>query len=319
MLQTLRDPVDSREPAVSVVVPVLDGGATFRGLLDDLTAQRVQGGHEIVVVDSDSRDASVDAAIAAGARVFRTPDFCHGRTRNEAIAVSRAPLIVLLTQDARPRGTRFLQTLVAPLRDDPRLAGAWARQVPAPAADPLVQATIRRWCPPGRDRRQRAFAEGEFELLAPMERAFRCRFDNVASCLRRAAWDHHPLPDVPFGEDTAWARRVLIAGHDLLYRAAAEVTHAHEPGLFGAFRRDRLAHELLAVEFGLTTVPSPVDAGIAWAAGFGSDLADLRAEGVGIQGLAQGLVRGSARRFGALAGQYVGGREGRRRGDRRSR
>lgn len=318
MLETLRDTFDGPAPALSVVVPVLDGGPTFRGLLDDLTAQQVPGGHEIVVVDSDSRDGSVDVALAAGARVFRTPDFAHGRTRNEAVAVTRAPLVVLLTQDARPRGPHFLETLVTPLRDDPRIAGAWARQVPSPAADPLVKVAIRRWCPPGRDRRQRAFAAGEFELLAPMERAYRCRFDNVASCIRRSVWEDHPFPHVPFGEDTAWARRALTAGQDLLYRAAAEVTHSHEPGPLQAFRRDRLAHELLASEFGLTTVGSPVDVGLAWVLGFGSDLADLRAEGVGTAGAARGLVRGSIRRFGALAGQYAGGHLGRPSARRRS-
>ncbi len=310
MLETIHEPEVDATPGISVVIPVLDGGADLVRLFDELNAQEVPDGMEILVVDSGSRDGSVDHAIAAGARVFRTRSFGHGRTRNEAAALARAPLVVLMTQDAWPRTSQFLTTLAHPLVEDDRLAGAWARQVPRSGTDPLVKATLRRWCPPGEDRLQRALTRAAFDAMTPAERAACCRFDNVASCVRRAVWREHPFPDVPFGEDTAWAKRVLLAGHDLLYRAEAEVTHAHETGLTDTFRRDRLAHELLAREFGLRTVRGPAALGMAWIAGWGSDLRDLRTEGTGLVGTARGLARGSWRRIGSLTGQYAGGRAG---------
>lgn len=310
MLKTIHDPGSGEAPGISVVVPVLDGGQGLAQLLAELRDQRVRAGAEWIVVDSGSRDGSVRRAISTGARVFGTTDFGHGRTRNEAIALARAPHVVLLTQDARPLGRDFLATLCRPLEDDDGLAGVWARQLPRPATDPLIKATLERWCPPGGDRRQRAFAPGEYEALTPMARATRCRFDNVASCVRRSVWRDHPFPDVPFGEDAAWAKRVMLAGYDLLYRPGAEVVHAHEAGPLAAYRRDRLAHALLASEFGLRTVRGPAELGLAWMTGWGSDLRDLRRADVGVYDKAAGLLRGAARRAGSLAGQLAGGHAG---------
>jgi rhamnosyltransferase len=311
MLEPIHEPGFDSPPGISVVVPVLDGGAGLTRLLARLSNQRAPDGVEIIVVDSGSRDRSVDRAVEAGARVFRTTAFGHGRTRNEALERACAPLIVLMTQDALPREADFLTTLCQPLVDDDTLAGTWARQLPKPGTDPLVEATLSRWCPSGEESRQRAFELGEYESMTPLARAVRCRFDNVASCVRRSVWREHPFPEVPFGEDTAWAKRVLLAGYDLLYSPRAEVFHAHESGPLTTFRRDHLAHALLASEFGLRTVRSPVGLGLAWLAGWHSDLRDLG--GVSTSGKAAGLLRGAARRAGALAGQYTGGRVGSRR------
>lgn len=301
------------DPRLSVVLPVLDGGDGLGRLLAALAEQQLRGGWELIAVDSGSRDGSLERLLASPARVFVTPRqrFNHGATRNAAISHARAPFAVLLTQDAVPASPGFLEELVSPLELDPRLAGAYARQCAPPGADPLVVAALARWTPPGGDLRQAALASREMASLPPLERARRCRFDNVASCIRRSTWRRIPFPDLPFGEDAAWARRVLLAGHDLLYRGSTAVVHAHTGGPLEAFRRDQAAHAMLASEFGLRTVPGLAAGAAGWVAGWGSDLRDLRATGAEGSTLVRGLLRGSVRRLGAVAGQYVGGRRGR--------
>ncbi len=314
MITPIRDTaVSGPAPRLSVIVPVLDGGDGLGRLLAGLAIQQLRGGWELIAVDSGSRDGSMERLLDSPARVFATPRgrFGHGRTRNAAIDRARAPFVVLLSQDATPAAPDLLSGLLTPLELDPLLAGSYARQCAPAGTDPLVAAALARWTPPGGDRRQLALAEGEFEALGPAERAIRCRFDNVASCIRRSTWRRIPLPDLPFGEDTAWARRVLGAGHDLLYRGGAVVLHAHVGGALAAFRRDRAAHAMLAAEFGLRTVPDPATALAGWVAGWGGDLRDLRAAGGEGLGLLRGLLRGGARRAGAIAGQYFGGKDGR--------
>ncbi len=310
-LTAIHEPAHApREPRISVVIPVLDGGERLGLVLRALARQRAAGGIEVLAVDSGSTDGSRERLRRAGVRLFAVERgrFRHGRTRNEALARTRGRRLVLLSQDAVPLGDGFLECLAAPLDADPLLAGTYARQVAPPGTDPLVVRSLERWTPPGPDRRQVALDTRTLERMPPDERVRRCRFDDVASCLRRRVWERHPLPDVPFGEDAAWARRVLTAGHDLLYRPAAVVEHAHVCGALETFRRDRAAHAMLAREFGLRTVPSPAAGAAAWLAGWGSDARDLLRAGAGPTAIASGLLRGAARRAGGLAGQYAGAR-----------
>ena len=68
-------------------------------------------------------------------------------------------------------------------------------------------------------------------------RAHRMRFNDVASCMSRATLLEHPLPEVPFGEDAAWARRCSAGGLRVRHEPGAIVRHAHRYGPSSAWRR----------------------------------------------------------------------------------
>ena len=101
---------------VSAIIPVKDGG---RYLGEVLGALARQGVDEIVVVDSGSRDGSVEIARAAGARVEQIAPhaFGHGRTRNLGAELAQGELLAFLTQDAsRPtaRHSRWIPAWACP-------------------------------------------------------------------------------------------------------------------------------------------------------------------------------------------------------------
>jgi hypothetical protein len=297
-------------PAVAVAVPVLDGGPRLLALLDAVARQRVDGGIEVLLADSGSRDEAVDEAVRRwpALRCYDVDGpYDHGLVRSALVAAARAPLVALFSQDALPRQDRYLATM-ADAFADPVVRGAWARQVPGPGADPLVTATLARWCPGpevvGPAPVVRRLAPGErLDGLPPRQRMAAARFDNVASMVRREAVAALPFPPRPFGEDLAWGARVLRDGGGLAYVPAAVVEHHHEPGLREAFARNRVAHRQAAAEFDLRAVPSPLAGLIALGAGIPSDWRD------GGPGWA---LRGLPRRAAALAGQWLGGREARR-------
>ena len=260
--------------AVSVAIPTRDGGARFLALLERLARQDLPGGLQLVVVDSGSRDGTPEAARAAGARVERVaPEgFQHGRTRNRALELCAGERVVLLTQDALPVGDETVRRLAAAL-DDERLDGAFARQVPRPGCDPLMAARLASWAASGeeavtstlldapappaeRGPDAAAHAAARWEELTPLERYRACAFDDVASCVRRSAWEHTPFPEVPFGEDVAWAKEVLLAGGALRYEPAAVVEHSHGTRVRAEFVRVYRDHRNLSRLFGLVTVPS---------------------------------------------------------------
>jgi len=106
--------ITSEARALSVVIPTWNGGARFRELLLALASQDVE--HELVVIDSGSRDGTAEAARASGACVLSIPqsEFNHGATRNRAIAATHGEIVALLTQDALPMGRDYLTCIAKP-------------------------------------------------------------------------------------------------------------------------------------------------------------------------------------------------------------
>ncbi len=294
-------PSEDTTPAVSVAVPVLDGGERLVLLAEALRAQVVAAGPvEVLLADSGSRDGATErAAAVCRARVFDVAPgrFDHGLVRGALVEAARAPLVALFSQDAIPQGPRYLEPLAAPCAE-PEVAGAHARQVPRPGADPLQAAALARWTPdlpePCAIRRLPPGAAS----LPPGERMRLARFDNVASMVRRCDAVALPFPSRAFGEDLAWGWAALEAGHALAYVPRAVVEHSHTPTLPEVYRRNVAAHVQAHREFGLRAVRGPRDGLLALLAGIPED---LRNGGV------TWAIRGVPRRAAALMGQWRGG------------
>lgn len=245
-------------PLVSIVMPTLNGLDTLPAVLDRLAAQRTDFAFETIAIDSGSTDGTaellrgrVDGLIQIDPLAFN-----HGLTRNLGVARGRGELVVLLVQDAIPASSGWLAALTRPLRQDPTLAGAFARQVPRADASGVTRFYHERW--PGASREPRISRVGDAEAflgLSPLERYRISVFDNVCSCIRRSVWERHPFRATPIAEDLEWAREVLLAGFGLAYVADAAVEHSHERPARHEFRRTCLVHQRLRELFDLRLVP----------------------------------------------------------------
>ncbi len=244
---------------VSIVVPTRNGAATLPALLDAVWHQRVPWPIETIAIDSGSTDGTLDLLRGKVDHLITIPShtFDHGLTRNLGIMQARGDFVVLLVQDAIPADDRWLEALTAPLANDERLAGTFARQQPAPDASATTRHNLARWVASG----ERGFTqtlEGPYELdaLPPMKRLMRCAFDNVCSCIRRSVWTEHPFHSAPIAEDLHWAHEVLKAGYSLAYVPEAVVIHSHDRSPLYEFKRTRLLHRRLFELFELETIPS---------------------------------------------------------------
>lgn len=217
---------------ISVVIPVKDGGADLVRCLDGIAGQRVAEEVEVVVVDSGSSDDSSERARRAGARVHEIPasEFNHGRTRNLGAELAEGDVLVFTTQDAYPADESWLAALVAPLRTDRRVAGAYGRQLPYDDATPPERYFLDYLygSEPRVQRLQKA-SEPTFETTL---------FSNVNAAIPRAVWREYPFADdLIMSEDQEWSRRVLLAGFELVYEPRAAVFHSHAYTIASAFRR----------------------------------------------------------------------------------
>lgn len=294
----------SPAPRISVVIPTLDGGPRLREVVRAVLAQEVDEPFELLLADSESRDG-VPAALARELPVRLLPvsraSFNHGATRNAAIAAATGEIVALLVQDAAPADPRWLATLVRALDDDPRAAGAYARQEPRREHPAWVREAVARHDAGAAEPRVQELTPEGWDRAAPAARLRAIAFDNVASAIRRSVWREVPFAEIPFGEDVDWARRVLLAGRRILYVPSARVLHSHDRGAWYELRRTYVCHRFLRELVGLVQVPDLRTLATGTASTVRANVRGARAEG-------SSSMRAAAAGVASVLGQYLGAR-----------
>lgn len=219
---------------ISVVIPVKDGGEDLARCLGAIAEQRLGEAEkvEIVVVDSGSRDGSVELARSHGAIVREIPPetFNHGASRNLGASLSHGDPLVFISQDAVPVGNGWLEALTRPLREDPQVGGVYGRQIANDDAAPPERYFLDFLYGPGA-RRQRVAGKRELSMETTL-------FSNANGAMRRSLWEEFPfVEDIIMSEDQDWSRRALLAGWTIAYEPQAAVRHSHAYTLSSAFRR----------------------------------------------------------------------------------
>jgi len=258
----------------SLVIPTRNAGPLFAELLAALQRQTLWPRTEFIVVDSGSDDGTPARAQAAGARVIAIDPatFDHGLTRDLAIAAAGCEAVVLMVQDAVPADDFLLERLTAALGEN-GVAGAYARQIPRPEADLITKRNLAAW-PTGRTVRdvRRLTDPAAYAALSPRQKYMFCTFDNVCSAVRKSVWRDEPFGPSRFGEDIAWAERVLLRGYAIVYEPAAAVIHSHDRPLAYEYARTYVCHRQLYRQFGLADTPTLPRALWAWVRATGADM-----------------------------------------------
>ncbi len=285
--------------SATVAIPVRNGGPRFERVLDAVRAQRFDGELEILVCDSGSTDGSLDTARRHGARVIEIEpsQFSHGGTRNLLLREARGLHVALLTQDAEPASTDWLEHLLAAfeLADDVGLV--YGRYVPRPDAPPIVRHELERWfasLTPGVER----LAAGERDLPAVELMGRRGFFSDANAAVSRSAWERVPFREVEYAEDRALAVDMLRAGFAKVYEPAAAVLHSHHYGSRDRFRR---AFDESRGMFEVYGWREPLSLRRA-VLGVRGELSALRSEGAGFRTLLAASIDQSARLAGAVLG-----------------
>lgn len=225
---------------VSIVIPTHNGSRDIREVLTRIYDQKTSASYEVMIIDSESTDGTPRVAGEFPVRLIqiKKADFSHPRTRNLACRQARGDLVVFLTQDAIPYNHLWLENLILPFSVDPKVAGAYSRQLPRPGCNASEMRDIYTGAGPIRkvkivdsadEYQKRNYEAHLYEFIL---------FSNVSSCCRKSILQDRPFNEtLPMVEDMEWCRRVIEAGYAVIYEPASVVLHSHNHSLRQVYRR----------------------------------------------------------------------------------
>lgn len=217
---------------IAVVIPTLNAGPHLPALLPALARQGLPRDH-ILVIDSQSTDATRDAFRTFGARVVEIDRsmFNHGGTRQRAVEMlPNAEVVVMMTQDAIPQNDDAIARLTDAFAN-PKVGIAYGRQLPRPVARG-IERHARLLNYPGQSEVRALEDKQQFGVKTVF-----CSDSFAAyrvSALQAAGG--FPL-DAFFAEDQLVAGKMLMQGWKIAYCGDAEVIHSHGYTIGEEFRR----------------------------------------------------------------------------------
>ena len=228
----------------SVIIPTFNGGDLLLEVCKKLLAQDYKDSWEIIIIDSESSDDSINqiqelfnnSKIPFKLITINKIDFQHGKTRNQAIKQSSGEIILLLTQDSLPVRDNWLSVMVKTF-EDKNIAGVFGRHIAHLNHPKLIQRDLDLHFERMNELPIRKINDwNEYENNISLRQTLHF-FSNNNSGLRRTVWEKIPFPNVDFGEDQTWAKKVIEDGYTLAYEKESIVYHSHHFSMFELYKR----------------------------------------------------------------------------------
>ena len=206
---------------VDVVIPTYKPDEKYDRLLQMLKKQTLQPGRIIVMNTEEALYGThPEAPETVEVHHIRKVEFDHGGTRNEALQMSQADLVLFLTQDAVPADEHLIEHMAACFEQE-NVAAAYGRQLPAADCN-VIETYTRAFNYPG---------ESQIKTKADLPKlgikTYFC--SDVCAMYRRDIYQK--LGGFPhktiFNEDMIFAATVIGAGYGIMYCAEGRVIHSH--------------------------------------------------------------------------------------------
>ena len=214
--------VDAKAPNMSVVIRTKNDIDDIGQLLDDIDAQEYSGSIQIVLVDTESNDGTVEVARKRGVEIvtIKQEDFTYPYALNRGFEAAKYPYVVMLVGHSRLTTGYMFKSLAYWAAREPKLGGMYA--LPLPGAR---NTWIERWlCLLGFARRSswRRVIKSEPGLLSA----------NSGMVVRKI-WQELGGFDERFaggGEDTELGRTMMAQGFTIIQEPLMTTYHSHGLG-----------------------------------------------------------------------------------------
>lgn len=216
---------------ISVIIPTLNGGKELSKLLQLIKLQTINV-QEVIIIDSESIDSTVQVAKSFNVKVFsiQREYFDHGGTRNFAAARAVGDILIFMTQDALPENENTFENLIKPL-ENPKIVVSYARQLPKPNTK-ITDQFLRLYNYPSQSLIKSEALVAELGIKT---------FQNSNVCAAYRKKEFARLGGfeeaIVSNEDMLFAAKAIFAGYKVAYCAEARVLHSHNYTFRDIFKR----------------------------------------------------------------------------------
>jgi len=215
---------------VSVIIPTRDAGDEFDYTLQRITRQEGIGEIELVIVDSGSKDNTMNLCNNYTRNIFHVSpeEFHHARTRNLGAEKATGEFLVFTVQDAIPVGNQWLYKLIHPIHQG-KAAAVSARQIPRADAD--LFASWAMWVHTNymgydHDRTASNAVLKNFDRLDMQGKRAAASLDSVCLGIKKTTFDKYGFRS-GYAEDFDLGIRLLKDNHILLFQSTNAIIHSH--------------------------------------------------------------------------------------------
>jgi GT2 family glycosyltransferase len=242
--------------SLDVGIPTYNGLKEIVPVIEALRRQKNRSDFQIHCIDSSSSDGTTqwlrqqsDIALT----VIKGQDFQHGRTRNDLIGATNAPLFAFLTQDATPATDAWATDILMMFGRAPYAGALFGRHI--------AYHHHSKWTKYQMHQHFAGFLNHPLcvsKATDPIKwssgdigwRQFLHFFSDNNAVVNRLAWSEIPYPHVAYGEDQVWANSLIHAGWSKLYSPTAAVFHSHEYTTKETFDRSKIESIFFQEHFG---------------------------------------------------------------------
>lgn len=193
---------------VSIVIRSKNEEKFIGKVLEKIFTQKVDFNFEIIVIDSGSKDRTLEIVKNFPVNIYQIPsrEFTFGYALNLGVKVSQGKYIVFLSAHAIPENEDWLKCLVSPLEKNENVVATYGKQKPILCLNPLEEMELFDW----------------FSDKNPT-----CLFSNANCAIKKDILYQFPFDEnILSGEDRLWVLK-LPKGIKIKYVPSASVFHSH--------------------------------------------------------------------------------------------
>ena len=214
--------MNNDQTSVDVVIPSYRPDENFSRLVKKLQEQKYPIGTIFVINTKAGRfPKEVEQMEKVKVSHIERREFDHGATRDMGMQMSKAEIVVFMTQDAMPADEYVIGNLVKVLEEDEMTGAAYARLLAASDCN-YIEKYTRKFNYPENSR-----IKSKEDLQEMGIKTFFC--SNVCAAYKRNIYEKAGgfCKKTIFNEDMILAGHMINAGYKVAYVAEARVIHSH--------------------------------------------------------------------------------------------
>ncbi len=211
------------KPLASIIIRAYNEEKAIRKCLNAVFNQKTDFPFEAIIVDSGSKDKTLEIASKFPAKIIRIKrnGFTYGKALNIGCEAAKGKYLVFLSAHAIPADKSWLKALIDNFNNS-KIAGVYGKQIPAKDCNPLAKRQME--------------AHWKTKKKIQSKNSF---FANPNSVIREKLWQEIKFNTKLTGsEDHEWAKRAQAKGYLIIYEPRATVIHSHNETFKQIFNRN---------------------------------------------------------------------------------